>query len=253
MTAVFAPAGAYRAAVAELPLSARLVDAPSGAIVMVPGEPGWVDGALAAASAGAVAVLVVDLVFAPSADLRRLAEAGIPIFIERPLLRTDVAADAVAARNAVSGGMPPRIIVAEAAASRARLTAAMRDAVGWVRTLAGEPPTLVAADEGLALLETSIGISATLTAVVTARPGTGRVRAQALGEVITDVEVEGRAARVATASAAGRMIAPHRFESSERLALRRALEALAENTVPSDIHDLLADASLVERILQPRR
>jgi hypothetical protein len=249
VTAVFAPAGAYRAAVAELPLSARLADAPSGAIVVVPGGPGWVDGASAAVSAGAVAVLVAGVGFESSADLRRLAEAGIPIIIERPLLRTDAAADAVAARTAASSEMSPRIIVAEAAASRARLAAAMQDAVGWLRILAGETPTLVAADQGLVLLEASAGISATLTSVATGRPGAGRIRVQALGEVITDVEVEGRATYVTTASAAGRLIAPQRFESSERLALRRALEAVAGHTVPADLDDLLADAALVERLL----
>ena len=71
---------------------------------------------------------------------------------------------------------------------------------------------------------------------------------QALGEVITDVEVEGRAGRLATASAAGRLVAPARFESSERLALRRALAAVAAHTTPTDLDDLAADTDLVERM-----
>jgi hypothetical protein len=112
---------------------------------------------------------------------------------------------------------------------------------------------LVAADEGLALLETSAGISGTLTAVATVRPDAGRIWVQALGEVITDVEVDGRAARLVTAGPAGSLIAPVRFESSERLALRRAVEALAERAAQTDLAELLADTELVERMLQPAR
>lgn len=249
MIDVQAPTGSYREALAELPLSARRVDLPHGAIVVVAGGDGWVGAALAAVSAGAVGVVVADPAFVPAEDVRRLAGAGIPIIIERPLLRADVSADAVAARTAASGGVPPRVLVAEATASRAGLTAATRDAVGWLRILAGEALELVAADGGLALLETSADISATLTAVVTARPDAGRIRVQALGEVITEVEIEGRAGRLATASAVGRLVAPARFESSERLALRRAVEAFAAHTTPTDLAALAADTDLVERML----
>ncbi len=108
----------------------------------------------------------------------------------------------------------------------------------------------MAADEGLALVETSAGIAATLTSVTTMRPGSGRIRVQALGEAITDVEVEGRAARLSTASAAGRLIAPIRFESPERLALRRAIAALESAAAPADLDELAADTELVERMLK---
>ena len=64
------PAGRYRAAVAELPLSARLATEAAGAIVVVPGDAGWVDAALAAAAAGAAAVVVARPALAPAADLR---------------------------------------------------------------------------------------------------------------------------------------------------------------------------------------
>lgn len=249
MIDIHAPEGRFREAVAELPLSARRAGRPEGAIVVVPGQPGWVDAALAAVSAEAVALVIVDPVVESTGELRRLAASGIAVIIERMLLRPDVAGDAVAARAAASGGLPPRVLVADASASRAGLPAATRDAIGWLRILAGEALELVAADEGLALLETSAGLSATLTAVMTARPDAGRIRAQVLGEVTTDVEVEGPVAQLATSSATGRLIAPFRFESSERLALRRAVEALAAHTTPSDLTDLLADADLLERIV----
>ncbi|SFS12939.1 hypothetical protein SAMN04487846_2590 [Microbacterium sp. cf046] len=253
MIDVDAPAGRYREALAELPLSARHAARPEGAIVVVPGRGAWVDDALAAVSAGAIALVIAGPAAAPAAHLRRLAGTRIPIVLERVLLRADVSADAVGARAATLGGMPPRVLVADVAASRAGLSAATRDAVGWLRVLAGESLTLVAADGGLALLETSTGTAATLTAVVTARSHAGRIRVQALGEVITDVAVEGRAARLATASPAGRLISPPRFESSERLAVRRAVEALAAQTTPTDLSDLVADTELVEQILRPAR
>lgn len=250
MIDIQAPAGRFREARAELPLSTRGVDRPKGAIVVVSGTEGWVDAALAAVSAGAVALVIADPAFVPAADLRRLAEVGIPIIIKRPLLRNDVCADAVAARTGASGAVPPRVLVAEVTASHAELAAATRDAVGWLRNLGGDKLVLVTADDGLALLETSAGIAATLTVVATRRPGAGRITVQALGETTTAVEVEGRVAGVSTSSRGGRLIAPTRFESSERLALRRAAEALTVQPRPLDLTDLLADTELVEQILR---
>lgn len=249
MIGIVAPAGPYAAALAELPLSAHRVDRPDGSIVVVPGTDGWVDAALAAVSAGAVALLIADPAFVPAADLRRLAEVGIPIIIERALLRADVTADAVAARTAASGAVSPRVLVAEATASRAELSVAVRDAVGWLRILGGDRLVLVTAHEGLALLETSAGIAATLTVVANRRPGGGRITAQALGETITEVEVEGRYVGVTTSSSVGRLIAPTRFESSERLALRRAAGVLTSLTRPLDLAELLVDTEVAALIL----
>lgn len=235
-------------ALAELPLSARRADGAQGAIVAVPGEAGWVDAALAAVSAGAVALVISDPVVVPAGELRRLEKSRILVIVERTLLRPDVARDAVDARAAASDALPARILAADVSASRAGLAAATRDAVGWLRIVAGESLELVAAGAGLALLKTSAGIPATLTAVVTGRADAGRIRVQGLGEVTTDIEVEGRAVRLATSSLAGRLFAPTRFESSGRLALRRALEAVAADATPSDLNDLIADTDLAERV-----
>jgi hypothetical protein len=118
--------------------------------------------------------------------------------------------------------------------------------------LAGQALSLIAADRGLALLETDAGIAVTLSVVATRRPGRGWVRAQALGEVITDVSVEGREASVTTATRAGRLILPTRFESSERLAVRRALVALEGGDAPDDLAELVADTEQAERTLALR-
>lgn len=250
MIPVLAPAGAFRAAVAELPLSARLGDRPSGAIVVVPGEPGWVHRVRAAEEAGASAVVVADPEFAPAAELRLLSDGiGIPITIERPLLRVDAVADAQAGLEPQGAGRS-RSIVVDGAASALRLAAITRDAVGWGRVLAGQPPALVSADRGLALLDTGAGVAVALSVVSTRRPGRGWLRAQALGEVLIDAEVEGRSCTVAVSTAAGRVILPTRFESSERLAVRRAVAALEADDRPADLADLLTDSEPVEEILR---
>ncbi len=253
MIAVVAPAGAYRAAVAELPLSSRLGDRPSGAVVVVPGDPRWVERVRAAEEAGARAVVVADPEPAPVDEVLLLAQrTRIPVVLERPLLRADATADAQSARAAQAGTVPPRAVVLDGAASAGRLSVIARDAVGWGRVLAGQAPTLVSADRGLALLETADGTVLTLSVVATRRPGRGWVRAQALGEVLTEVEVEGRASSIAVATAAGRLALPVRFESSERLALRRAVAAVEAHDRPSDLVDLIADTEAVEGILHSR-
>jgi len=249
MTGVVAPVGRYREALAELPLRARLVDRARGAIVVVTGGSGWVDAALDAASDGALGVVIAEPEFAPSGDVRRLAEAlGFPVILERPLLRTDAADDARAGRGGEAGWAAPRAVVVDGGASRSRLRSVARDAVGWVRVLSGDLPELVTPSGMPALLETGAGVPATLSVVATARAG-GWLRAQALGEVITEVDVEGRMSRLTTATVAGRLIAPTRFESSERLAVRRALAAVETGEEPHDIDDLRADTELVERML----
>jgi hypothetical protein len=246
MTGVLAPTAAYHSALAELPLSTRATDLHAGAIVVVPGVDGWVDAALAAAEAGAVAVVVADPAFESSARVRLLAGTlHIPVIVERPLLRPDLAEDAIRRRM----GAEPRLLLADASADVAQLTAVARESVGWLRVLAGGALSLTRADGALALFETGSGVGGAVSVVATSRPAGGLIRAQALGETTTDIEVEGRRARLVTSTGAGRVIAPARFESSERLALRRALEALTAQTGPSDLSELAVDTESAELFL----
>ena len=265
MIAVVAPTEAYRAAVAELPLRTRLGDQAAGAVVVVPGETGWVHRVVVAAEAGARAIVVADPEPAPVAELRQLAERiRVPLVVERPLLRADAALDATAARARAVGVARPRAIVLDGGAPAARLDVVARDAIGWGRVLAGHAPVLRSADRGLALLEAPDGIALALSVVATRRPGRGWIRAQVLGEILTAVDVEGRGCRIAVSTAGGQMIAPTRFESSERLAVRRALEAVdafeavqagaadGADARPDDLSDLIADTESVEQILRSR-
>ena len=219
----------------------------------MPGDRGWVGAVVAAEQAGARAVVVADPMLAAVDELQLLAgRIAIPLVLERPLLRPDVAGDARAAMPGEGPGAMPRTIVIDAAASASRLGVVARDAVGWGRVLAGEAPTLLSGDRGLALLETGRGIALTVSVVTTRRPGTGWVRAQALGEAIADVDVEGRVVSVVISTPSGRLILPPRYESSERVAMRRALAAVESAESPDDLRDLISDTEPVEGILGSR-
>jgi len=250
MTDVQAPAGRFREALAELPLSTRIVEGEAGAVVVVPGGSGWVDAALDAASAGAIAVIVSRPGFAPAADIRRLEDSlRVPVVTERSLLRPDSAGDATAGRLTDSGWAAPRLLVADGIALSGLVPVVARDAVGWLRVLAGDDLDMVGTDGELALLETRGGIAATLSVVTTQRSGDGLIRAQALGEVLSEIEVDRGRTRVRTSTALGSMSAPDRLESSARLAVRRTLAALDAGERPDDLHRLVADTVLVEQML----
>lgn len=250
MIGVVAPAGAYRVAVAELPLSTRLVGVAEDAIVVVSGSAGWLDAAMKAAAEGAAAVVVTDPSFVSAADLHDLRSSlDVPVILERPLLRSDLAHAALEAR----AGAMPQVLAADGGAPGARVACVVRDAAGWLRVFAeGE---LAVADGGgsLSILEASGGVAATLSIVETARAGRGWIHVQVLGETVSDVEVEGHSARISTSTRTGKLIAPTLFESGERLALRRAVEALRAPEHPSDLHDLIADTAIAEELLGHRR
>lgn len=246
MTGVVASAGPYRAAIAELPLSTRVVDGAMGAIVVVSGSTRWVHAALVAAAAGAVAVVVSDPAFVPTEELRRLdATIRVPVIVARPLLRPDVVRAALEARE----GAVPRVLAVDGGAAPGTTATLMRDAIGWLRLFAPGGLTVIRGDGALALLGAGDDIAATLSIASTARAGEGWIHLQVLGETVTDIDVEGRSARVVTSTRAGTMLAPALFESSERLALRRALGALHSPAESADIRDLIADTEVAERLL----
>lgn len=246
----------YVAAVAELPLSAALTGDVSGAVAVVPGSGDWWQGLLAARAAGAVAVVIAD----PGQLPRGGPEAnpwpgGIPVIVDRPRLRPDAVADAVRARR----GSPARIITVECGSPGAGLDAVIRDGLGWARFLGGGPLTLrsstATAHGRIALLDSggTSGASTptTLLATTTAAAGLGAggslLQVLALGEVRTEVTVDQPAglARLETSTEEGVLKAPERFESSARLALRRAVEACSAGEPVSDLDELLEDGLLI--------
>jgi hypothetical protein len=250
----------YVAAVAELPLSAALAGDVDGAVVVVPGSGNWWQGMMAARHGGAAAVVIADPRVVPHEVLASGSwPGGIPVIVERPRLRPDVVADAVRARR----GSPARIVTVECAAPSAGLDAAIRDGLGWVRSLAQGPLTLrssVATEHGRVALLDSAGtagasIPATLAATTMAAAGPGAagglLQVLALGEVRTDVTVDQPAGltRLETSTEVGVLRAPERFESSARLALRRALEGCSTGEPTPDLDELLEDIRLMEALL----
>jgi hypothetical protein len=257
MVRVFAELPAYSAAVAELPLSTAITDARRGAVVVVPGSGDWRTAMQDAMAAGAVALVLAD----PAVLRREAVEAvpwprGIPVIVERPRLRPDVVADALLARR----GSPPRLITVECAAPAAALDGVILDGFGWARSLTEAPLALhasIATVQGrIALLESRDSgdgpVPATLacTPIGGLHPG-GLLQVLALGEVRTEVTLDqpARLARVETFTEEGALRAHERFESSARLALRRAIDACLSDGPTADLEELLQDMALARSLL----
>jgi len=243
---------AYVAAVAELRLSAALRNDFSGAVAVVPGSGDWWQGMLAARAGGAAAVLIADPEMLPQEALESNAwPTDLPVIVERPRLRPDVVADAVRARR----GSPARIVTVECAAPALGLDAVIRDGLGWARFLVQGSLTLrsgtAAAHGSIALLDSAGPAGGSIpTTLAGAEAGGlhsgGLLQLLALGEVRTEVTVDQLAGltRVETYTEDGLLRAPERFESSARLALRRALVACSSGRPVTDLDDLLEDTAL---------
>ena len=79
----------------------------------------------------------------------------------------------------------------------------------------------------------------------------GLLQVLALGEVRTEVTVDQPAGltRLETSTEDGTLRAPERYESSARLALRRAIEAQSSGQPGTDLDELLEDMSLTRAVL----
>lgn len=247
---------AYVAAVAELPLSAALADDVSGAVAVVPGSGNWWQAMLSARADGALAVVLADPAVLPRDAVASHPWPGdIPVIVERPRLRPDVVADAVAARR----GSPARIITVECAAPAPVLDAVIRDGFGWARSLAQGPlrfqAGIATAQGRMALLDCGSldGGAIPATLVGTAAGGLhagGLLQVLGLGEVRTELTVDQPAGltRLESFTEEGALRAPERYESSARVALRRAVEACSAGPVP-DLGELLEDMALTWALL----
>lgn len=254
---VFTELPAYTAAVAELPVSAVLADNVRGAVAVVPGSGDWWQGMLAARAGGAAAVVLAD----PAVLSRGAVEwerwpGDIPVLVERPRLRPDLVAAALAARR----GSPARIITVECAAPASGLDALICDGFGWMRSLAGGTlalqSSIATAHSRIALLDAGAYNGGTVPSTLSATAigglhAGGLLQVLALGEVRTEVTVDqpARLARVETATEEGCLRAPERYESSARLALRRAIDACLTGEAAADLEELAQDISLTRALL----
>ncbi|MBM7505215.1 hypothetical protein ACFPER_13890 [Agromyces aurantiacus] len=248
---VVATAPGFRVAVAGLPFRAEEASAPERAVVVVDGRGEWWDAAARAAAGGAGAVLVADPGRAPVDAIDALAAGvDVPLLLHRPRLRHDLVARALEAR----GTALARVIVAECRAEPGGLPALVRDAVGWIRLLAGGPMELVATG-GAALLRPTAGRAPVGTLVATATTTGGPVlRVRALGETTTELEIDDPIGRreLSTSTAAGRTVAPALHESAERAALRRALDAAESGDPADDLSRLRHDSGIADRVASAR-
>lgn len=242
MIGVWTELVAYRTAVAELPLHALLADDPAGALAVVDGGgPGYAADAAGIADAGVV-VLADPVPGRASEDW-----SGRRVIVDRALLRPDVVADAV---TTGAGSFS-----AECSGPRRGLPIVVRDAVGWLRALSGSELVLEAvhasAHGALALLRPS-GREGVATLIVTLRADDSaepRLRALALGPERTEVTVDGRGeASIVRHDESGAHHRPARYESRRRVALRRAIQAVAGREF-DDLAELHHDDALAAVIV----
>lgn len=235
----------FHAAVAELPTSTHATDEVRGSVVGLEGGVGWTARVLEVAARGAVAVVVAHPVSTPSADLRALRErVGIPIVMDRPRLRPDLVS---AAETAIAAGRPAHLISVDGIAPTQRAATALRAVAGWMRVAGGGAPRLLSQDAGIALLESPAGIPIT-AGVILAAAGPVRVRVRVIGPERTTILATSLGVEVSRETEHGQTILPALHESTTRVALRRAIDAVRTGGTPSDLDDLVADADLAQEL-----
>lgn len=237
----------YRVAIAELPLSARATSASEGAVVVVGGEAGWGTRLRRAVEAGAAALVLCEPRSLDAAEFRAAEALSVPVVIERARLRDDVV------RDAEQAGGPPRIVQVECGALGSDAELVLRDAIGWARVLAGgrlDRPLVRATPRGVIVhAERSVGGRASVAvSVLLGRRDSPTVwlRALAVDSVRTEVVLrhEVGPAVVIRSGSEGSVHLPARYESSARVALRRALDAVGGGGHPADLDELEHDSAL---------
>ncbi|MEU1971455.1 hypothetical protein ABZ477_07355 [Microbacterium sp. NPDC019599] len=247
---------AYRVAIAELPLRAAASRDTGGAVVALSGDGEWWGQAADAIARGAAAVVVAHPAAAPASEIDALASRadGVPIVLDRPLLRTDVAASVTATLPALHA---PAVLAIECHAPDGALPPALRDAIGWARILGRAPLTCRTAESwsgrSLALLETAGHEPVSIIAATQpGAPPLGRLRITALAETLVEIDDDADLSVTMTDAAGRRTWAP-RFEGPERLALRRAIEAADARRRTPDLGDLRHDAAVAALVATASR
>ncbi|MFE7846177.1 hypothetical protein ACFUTX_13405 [Microbacterium sp. NPDC057407] len=245
-TKVWAHQQRFTAAVAQLPDRLERATTPAGAVCVIDAATEGVDGVRRLLEAGPAAVVLTHPAHASRAAMELLTDAAAPVVVDRPFLRPD---DVEAAR-----GVAVRHVLVDVVSGPADFRAALLDGIGWLRFLAGAPVSVVSADRTPdAVLAEVVGHGG-LTAVLTAtRQDTSIAPAlsvDGLGATRLEVEIDAVAGirRSSIHDADGVLTRPGRYEARERLALRRALDAIA-GAACDDLAELNHDAGIAELIL----
>ena len=247
----------YRVAIAELPTTCRLAVDGERAVVVVDGRGRWWERASDALGHDPLALIIADPGAAPPDRIGELAEAAreCPVVLDRPLVHGDVIQAVLSARGADAVAT----VVAECSTGEASLDVVVREASAWLRILGVAP---VSVRDAASTPRTRIarlgpsdgrpGLVATLKADIVGTHDTSAfLRILALGETRSELTFDTAAGRstVVTTTRAGSQLAPDRFEEPARRILRRALQALAEASVPTDLRELHQDSVVSARIV----
>lgn len=264
---------AYAAAALSLPSRVRRADETDAALVVVrasPGGSGVVVQARAALHSGARGVVLARPGAIDPAELAELAatahERGAVVVVERALVRADLVAGAraaladIAASEGATTVSAARIRSIDLSTPDIDLHTAVRDAVGWLRELSGGPVQArerARTPSGLLarLVTIADGTAATLVAAVGAHAPGSRLRVGSIAEARLEATIDEPAAvrQVAVATDRGAQVLPRLHEAPERVALRRAVEALSGGIRPSDLDDLRHDDAVARDLLGDKR
>lgn len=237
---------AFDAALAQLPDRVERAEQPGGSILVLDGRrerPERVEALLAERPLG---VILRHPAAASPVVVDRLAADGLPVITDRPLLRADDSAGV--------GGAHVRHLVIDALAARADVRSTLVDAIGWARVIVGPGLTVRAnartRESLLVALESPSGIAIALSSTRLAAAIGPAVTVDGLGERRIGVRIDRAAGvrEVAVHDEDGIHTAAERYESSERLALRRALDAVAGDRV-DDLAGLVHDRALADQLL----
>lgn len=257
---VLAAEAPFRAAISELPLRAVTAREPGGAVVVA----STVDAAVAAVESGAVGLVIDsegldDLVVLDAFVDSTSGGSGapsVPVAVVRPGVRPDHV-DLV---RGLEQGVRARPVLVEAAAEASEMSRVAADALGWARVLAGGElrPRSAACTPAAVLAQFDGPQGEAVSLVLTASSGRARgssLRAEALGDPIVRVVNEGRgmAVSVSVQDADGTRCLPPRWESRERLAVRRVITAITRRESLPDLGLLRSDLAARAAIRLPVR
>lgn len=239
---VWASGPAFVAAISHLPDRVHRAARPDGAICVVDASREMLDDARSLVAARPAALVLSHPGAADEPFIDLLAAAGVPVVVDRPLLRADVAEQA--------SGLGLRHVIVEVVSRSTELREAVIEGVGWARTALGHPLRVVAttrtADARLGALEGSGGTTATVGATTQSTALPPALEVHGLGERRLEVEIDAvTGIRSRAHDADGFFEQAPRYESRERLALRRALEA----TSSVDLSELVHDRAVADELL----
>ncbi|WP_271984178.1 hypothetical protein [Pseudoclavibacter terrae] len=285
---------AYRAAIETLPLSAEAAGGAEGAVVVVDGRAtgGWAAGLDAALAAGALGVVVDEVVLLDAdADADAVADASagvgansgthmragagagapmsagvasaagcVPVLVARRFLPRGLADGVGALVGPLTDGA--RLVTVEVGGAAS--SGVLRDALGWARVLTGSQLTLTAVRGeprgATALAESEPGTPVTLSWRRSSGPPWLRVSALGASEVEVIVDAGTGHASGVVRSAHGEQLVGSGYEDRVRGELRRAIEAVRVSELRGDISaelsGVLADLELQRQIeagLPPQR